>query len=138
MRVVGVLIAVTALACNAQAQVSRHEPACRAEHNGEELVTRIVFPDGYTVEAPWHVTARASAGRSATITAVLDHIIETRPLSRSRLLTELPGRIQMTFHGQTMGDLLSEAAEVWCSTVMHSRSPRFEPSVEPPPSNQIT
>jgi hypothetical protein len=139
MRVLGVMFAAIATACSAQAQVSQREPACRAERSGDELVTRIVFPDGYTVEAPWRVTAVATVAHGATITAVLDHIVETRPLSDAPQMTELPDAIQMTFRGRTMTDLLSEAAQVWCSTVLHTRpaQPEFYDD-DPPQPNRIT
>jgi len=139
MRVPGVMFAAIVTACSAQAQVSQREPACRAERSGEELVTRIVFPDGYTVEGPWRVTGVATAAQGSTITAVLDHIVETRPLSDARQTTELPGAIQMTFRGRTMNDLLNEAAQVWCSTVLHTRpSERQFLDDEAPQPNRIT
>jgi hypothetical protein len=138
MRILGVMFAAIATACSAQPQVGL-EPGCRAERSGNELVTRMEFSDGYAVEGPWRVTGIATAGHGSTITAVLDHIVETRPLSDTPRMTELPSAIQVTFRGRTMNDLLSDAAQMWCTTVLHTRP--AHPDVydaNPPQQNRIT
>jgi hypothetical protein len=126
MRVVGVA-SVLLIACSAQAQVAQRGPVCQAELNGEQLITRLHFPDGYTFEGPWHIKSDVKPG-SKSISAVLDHIVETRPLSGERQMIELPSTIRMTFTGRTMDDVLDQAASVWCETVTKAR-PRA-PSVE--------
>jgi hypothetical protein len=131
------MIAAMVTACSAQAQVSQ-EPACGAEHRGNELVTRIVFPDGYTVEGPWRITGVASAGREASVTAVLEHIVETSRSSDTSQTTALPGAIRVTFRGRTMNDLLGVAARVWCSTVLHTRPGAPTSTFEPlPPARMM-
>lgn len=137
MRVVAVVAATLLLAGVAEAQiVVNNGAACRAEHSGEELLTKIVFPDGYTVEAPWHVTGVVKTAKKTDITAVLDHIIETRPVNAKRELVELPGPVQMTFSGRSLSALLNEAANLWCATVLKVRpvSPpmKAEPGVASP------
>lgn len=139
MRVVAVVTALL-LAGVAEAQtVAKNGAACRAEHSGEELLTKIVFPDGYTVEAPWHVTGVVKAAGKTNITAVLDHIIETRPVSAKRELVELPGPVQMTFSGRTLSALLNEAANLWCATVLKVRpiSPPITSQRHEAPPNRI-
>lgn len=132
MRVVGVATALLLMACGAEAQVAHREPVCQAVREGENLITRVHFPDGYSVEGPWHVTETVRTG-SKSISAVLDRIVETRPLSGTRETTALPAAIQMTFSGPTMDDVLAEAASVWCRTVLQARPiPRVPPASDEP------
>ena len=135
MRGLGVA-SVLLVACSAQAQVAQRGPVCQAELNGEQLITRLHFPDGYTFEGPWHVKSTVKPG-SKSIAAVLDHIVETRPLSGKREMIELPSSIHMTFTGRSMDDVLDQAAAVWCETVTKARprAPSVEDDilVEPPP-----
>lgn len=136
MRTVGAAIALMLVACGAEAQVAR-EPVCQAEREGEALITRVNFPDGYSVEGPWHITDSFKPG-VRRVSAVLDHIVETRPLSGKRETTVLPGAIEMTFSGPTMADVLAEAASVWCQTVLQARplAPP-QPTFDRPVPNKI-
>lgn len=137
MRVVGVTTVLLLIACGAEAQVAQREPVCQAVREGEALITRVDFPDGYSVEGPWHVTETVKTG-SRSISAVLNHIVETRPLSGKREKTALPAAIQMTFTGPTMNDVLAEAASVWCKTVLQARPiPRVAPASDGPVPNKI-
>lgn len=137
MRVVGVAALVLLVACGAEAQVAQREPVCQAVRVGEDLITRVSFPDGYLVEGPWHVTETVRSG-SRSISAILDHIVEIRPLSGRRETTSLPEAIKMTFRGPTMDDVLAEAASVWCETVLHSRPVPGAPEVwDQPVPNKI-
>ena len=115
------------MACGADAQVAQREPVCFAERSGAALITRVSFPDGYSVEGSWQITEMVKPG-TRTVSAVLDHIIETRPLSGARQSMALPHVIEMTFSGPTMDDVLEEAATVWCETVLQAR-----PLPAPPP-----
>lgn len=136
MRVVVVVVTALLLAGVAEAQVIRNAPTCKADQSGQELVTRIVFPDGYSVEGPWRVTDVVHSGRSTTLTAVLDHIIETSPASSRREHVALPGPIQMKFTGRSMDELLNEAASLWCVTVLKARPASPAEAVEPGPVSQ--
>jgi hypothetical protein len=136
MRVVGVA-AVVLMACSAQAQVASREPVCQAERHGPQMITRVHFPDGYSVEGPWKVKDLVKPG-SRSVSAVLDRIVETKPLSGKREMTQLPGAIQMTFSGQTMDDVLAEAASMWCETVVSARpNPRAHMAAEQPVQNPV-
>lgn len=117
----GVVFALLAAACSAEAQVAEVEPQCVAEQRGRALITQIHFPDGYVVEGPWHITGTRTAGSS--VTAELDHIIERRPGGHPMQRTALPGPITMTFRGKTRDAVLAEAASVWCTTVLAVQPP---------------
>jgi hypothetical protein len=102
----------------ASAQNSRSAPLCKADQAGKILLTSIEYNDGYKVEAPWRViTTQKSKDGNQQMRAILDHIIETKPLSKKRQLTPLPGAIEMTFRGTNNNVMLREAADIWCSTV---------------------
>jgi hypothetical protein len=102
----------------AHAQGSRSAPVCKADQAGKILLTSIEYDDGYKVEAPWRVIAtQKSKDGNQRMRAVLDHIIETKPVTHQRQLTALPSAIEMTFRGTNNNVILREAAEVWCSTV---------------------
>jgi hypothetical protein len=109
-------------ASSVQAQVGDRTPTCRAERLGEALITRIEYPDGYRVEGPWRITRDTRAGSLSTIQAVLDRIVEFRPLTSTQQMTSLPSAIEMTFRGRSPVALLEEAANVWCVTVMKARA----------------
>ncbi|MGQ0815625.1 MAG: hypothetical protein ACT4O1_14415 [Gemmatimonadota bacterium] len=121
MRFGGVAAAVLMMTGALQAQVALQSPVCRAEQSGEELITRITYSDGYTVEGPWRITGMVRNSAGSSLTAVLDQIVETRALQAGRQATALPGAIEMTFHGKTLDEALDEAARVWCSTVLRAR-----------------
>ena len=122
MRVV-VAVAVALFAAGPVAAQSRQDaPACRAARNGDEIVTRIVYPDGYAVEGPWRVKAsRSGVSSSLTLTAILRNIVEIPANSAERRSTPLRSAIEMTFTGESIDDVLTEAAHVWCVTVMRVR-----------------
>jgi hypothetical protein len=123
MRVAGAWAAVLVVTASAQAQVSQKEPICRALRQGEALITKIQFADGYIVEGPWRVVAQTQSGGTTAVKAVLYQIIETEPLSGKRQTTALPDAVEMTFRGDTSLDLLDTAANLWCATVMKARPP---------------
>ena len=140
MRAVAVVMAAMLGATGvANAQVARNTPVCRADRTGPDLVTRIIFPDGYVVEGPWRVTGVVKSSTSTSMTAVLNHIVETTELSPQRQLVDLPGPVQMTFSGRSMTDVLTEAANVWCATVIKARpgTPPASADASPPSPNRI-
>ena len=104
-------------AVNANAQLARSEPVCKADQAGNVLVTTIQYDDGYRVDGPWRVSSAGRKRGVSRITATLDHIVETDPFTNKRQLTPLPGPIEMTFEANSSGRLLEEAASVWCETV---------------------
>jgi hypothetical protein len=122
MRMAGAWAAVLIGAASLEAQTPQNAAACRAERRGEALITKIEYADGYSVEGPWRVTEDVRAGRATTVRAVLDRIVETRPLTSTRHMTALPTAIEMTFRGRSPSDLLDEAANLWCVTVMKARA----------------
>ena len=126
MKVLGIAV-ILLVASSAQAQVAPRGQVCQAELQGEQMITRLHFPDGYTFEGPWHLKTVVKPD-SKSIAAVLDHIVETKPLSGKRSMIELPSSIQMTFTGRTIDEVLDNAAAAWCETVTKAR-PRA-PSVE--------
>jgi hypothetical protein len=92
--------------------------ACKANQAGKLLMTIAEYTNGYKVEAPWRVLNTQAVQRGATrVTATLDHIIETDPVSGKKKLTPLPGEIEMTFDGESSGLMLEHAADIWCATV---------------------
>jgi hypothetical protein len=130
MRVAGAFIAVLIAGSSLQAQEQDQAPICQAERRGESLITRIEYPDGYKVEGPWRITSDLQAGTMSTVRAVLDHIVEFKPLTSTQQMTALPSAIEMTFRGTSLNALLEEAANVWCITVMKARASLDSPSVK--------
>ncbi len=123
--IMAAVVVLTAWAGAASAQSSRGEAICKADQAGKILLTSVEYRDGYKVEAPWRVIAtRKATDGGQRMTAVLDHIIETNPLTEKRQLTPLPGAIEMTFSGVNNHVVLREAADVWCSTVAKALAAR--------------
>lgn len=125
--VVAVVLFVGSREVSAQSKTSA--ATCHADRDGEDLITKIEYPDGYTVEGPWRVTATATEkGAATTVTAELDHIVEIQAISREQHRTPLPGIVEMTFRGNSVSELLNEAANVWCATVIHARPKAPQPA----------
>lgn len=123
MRTIMLAVMLAAAAASASAQTPRSGGTCRANQSGGVLLTSVEYADGYRVEAPWRVlSSQVDRNGSATMTATLDHIIETNPATGKRQRTPLPGTIEMTFEGATGVLMLREAADVWCSTVAKALS----------------
>lgn len=101
-------------------------PACSGELDGEVLTTTIKFPDGYAVEAPWDVLASRSTsagGAAGHVMAVhLDHIVEHDGLTGQATTTPFPSPIETTFEGATVDEVIYQAAQVWCMTVLRVRA----------------
>jgi hypothetical protein len=123
MRTIIIAVMLTAAAASASAQTPRSAGTCRANQSGGVLLTSVEYADGYRVEAPWRVlSSQVARNGNASMTATLDHIIETNPATGKRHRTPLPGTIEMTFEGENGVLLLREAADVWCSTVAKALS----------------
>jgi len=122
MRMAGAWVAVVLAASALQAQEMEPSPTCRAERNGSALTTRIQYSDGYRVDAPWRIMEDSRAGATSIVRAVLDRVIEFEPLTSTQQITSLPSAIVVTFRGTSAVDLLEEAANVWCMTVMKARA----------------
>ena len=119
MRTMITAILLMSFAAAAEAQNSPEGgAACKASHSGKLLMTTAQYNSGYRVEAPWRVIRNSAIQRGTTrVTATLDHIIETDPVTGKRKRTALPGQIEMTFRGESSGLMLENAADIWCSTV---------------------
>jgi hypothetical protein len=136
MRTLGVLSFLLVAASAVQAQGAAKSPTCHAVRKGQDLITRIEFPDGYSVEGPWHVKSLISAGSGSTLTAVLDHIVESRPFTTGGpQTTALPAAIEISFKGSNMDRILNEAADLWCMTVLRARP--LSPSMSAPDENAL-
>ena len=126
MRTFLTAVMLTAMAGSAQAQ-SRGDGTCKANQSGDILLTSVEYESGYKVEAPWKVLSTQGARQGPIrMVAVVDHIIETNPVTRKRQLTALPGAIEMTFQGDNSEIMLREAADVWCSTVAKALGARTQ------------
>ena len=124
MRTLILVVLLSATAASASAQSPRSDGTCKADHNGNVLLTSVEYTDGYRVEAPWRVKASNTEKQVTSVTAELDHIIETNPATGKRHRTPLPGTIEMTFEAANSKLLLREAADIWCSTVAKALSAR--------------
>jgi hypothetical protein len=125
MRTIIAAILLMSVAATADAQTSPDgEAACKANQNGKLLVTTAEYTNGYKVEAPWRVLTITTQTRGARMTATLDYIIETDPVTGKRQRTALPGPIEMTFNGENSGTMLEHAAGIWCATVAKALAAR--------------
>src|SRR5690606_30058943 len=93
---------------------------------GDRLTTTITFPNGYTVEGPWHVSGNRPVSledgtRGVAINASLDRIIEVEPGTGQRVTTPFPEPIETTFDGQNEQQLVERAAQIWCLTVIRAQ-----------------
>jgi hypothetical protein len=126
MRTIITAVLLMSFVAAAEAQNSPDgEMACKADRTGRLLLTKAEYQNGYVVEAPWRVVAtRSVQSGAARLTATLDHIVETDPISGKRKRTALPGTIEMTFNGPNTNSMLRNAADVWCATVSKALAAR--------------
>jgi hypothetical protein len=104
------------------------EPSCKARLSGRLLTTTIKFENGYGMEAPWQVlqTQRAFLSEDRSILLVdltLDRIVEFDEITGHRSTTALPQPVQVRVEGVSDTDVVSEAADTWCSSVLKARGP---------------
>jgi hypothetical protein len=139
MRTMIAAVLVTMVAGSASAQDARTGGTCKANQSGNVLLTSIEYDDGYKVVAPWRVLSSGkSRNGSAQVTAIVDHIIETDPVTRKQKHTPLPGAIELTFQGQNSTLMLREAADIWCSTVEKAMGARAsDPTIRAPRSRVV-
>lgn len=129
MRTLLKLFAALALAAPAglHAQMAANDaPSCRASIDGGSLLTVIQFPDGSSVAAPWHVLGARPAdledgARGLRMGARLERIVEVDP-GGYRHSTPFPQPIDVTFEGHNRNELISNAAQVWCMSVLRARA----------------
>lgn len=108
------------------AQTPNDPPACRGDMDGDRLTTTIEFADGYAVEAPWQVrynrTARLDNGAEGIeVGASLDRIVEVDPRTGERVTTPFPEPIETTFRADNERELIHQAAQIWCLTVLRAQ-----------------
>ncbi len=132
-----IMLAVLLTATAASAQTPREGGTCKADRAGNILLTSVEYADGYKVEAPWRVKALRAEQAGASLTAELDHIIETNPATGKRHRTPLPGTIELTFEGASNALLLREAADIWCATVAKALSARATDIPSRAPTNRV-
>ena len=138
MRTIIAAILLTSIAATASAQASPEgEAACKANHNGNLLLTTAEYTNGYKVEAPWRVLTSTTQTRNARVTATLEYIVETDPVTGKRQRTPLTGPFEMTFNGETSGSMLEHAADVWCSTVAKAMAARSLDTVSRVAQNRV-
>jgi hypothetical protein len=123
-RVIALLLAL--LPAAAAAQDSATQPTCKADRTGDQLLTTVNYPDGFTVEAPWRildVRAGVSTGdRNISVLASLDRVIEYNPVRKERVATPFPSSVEIVFEADSEDGILETAAQVWCATVAKVRS----------------
>ena len=89
--IAAILLVSVAATANAQASPDG-EAACKANHSGNLLLTTAEYTNGYKVEAPWRVLSSTTQTRRARVTATLEYIVETDPVTGKRQRTALPAR----------------------------------------------
>ncbi|HWV57875.1 MAG TPA: hypothetical protein VNZ57_10515 [Longimicrobiales bacterium] len=127
--VLGLLIAVQGLFAQ---QSGERIATCRATLDGQQLTTVIEFSNGYHVVGPWRVMAtrdrRLNGDSGIAIDARLDRVIERNPGTDRDVTTPFPHPVQTSFEGATEQDLVTKAAEIWCTTVLRVQETQTSPS----------
>lgn len=108
------------------AQAQEQAPACRADMQGDQLITTIEFADGYAVQAPWDVEYSRPATlqngeEGIEVGASLDRIIEVDPATGERVVTPFPEPIETSFQAANEQELIYRAAQIWCLTVLKAQ-----------------
>jgi hypothetical protein len=138
-----VLILALALAPGvALAQNSTTHPTCKADRQGDRLITTVNYPDGFSVEAPWRILdirAGVSTGnRNIAVLASLDRVIEYNPVSKERISTPFPASVEIVFEADSEDGILEAAAQVWCATVAKVRGSIPGRVEKAPPAVRVT
>lgn len=97
------------------------DQACRGNLEGDVLHTTIVFDDGSRLIGPWRVMHTEGAPAAHRLAAVLHRVIEVDSKGAQRT-TAFPQGVAVLFEGRTQRDLIDNAAQVWCSTVLKARA----------------
>lgn len=113
------------------------EEACRGNLQGDVLHTTIVFDDGSRLIGPWQVMHTEGAPAAHRLAAVLHRVIEVDSRGAQRT-TAFPQGVAVLFEGRTQRDLIDNAAQVWCSTVLKARASSRQRSNIMPAAARIT
>lgn len=114
-------------------------PACKAELVGSDLLTRVELPTGMVIEGPWRIVHRGDlhAGEERFIVfAQLDHFVERDALTGDRVVVPFPEPIRLAFEGPSQLELIRNAAQTWCITVMRAQQNRTHDRIPPDQKNQ--
>jgi hypothetical protein len=131
------LVFATALAAFPGAPQVGAAQACRGNLQGDELHTMIEFDDGSRLIGPWQVMHTEGAPAAHRVAAVLDRVIEV-DREGARRTTAFPHRIAVLFEGRTESDLVDNAAQVWCQTVLKAKAGSRRSTDFTPPGTRIT
>lgn len=127
------LVFATALAAFPGAPDAPEDRTCHGDLQGNVLKTTIEFEDGSRLIGPWRVAHQRNGEPAHRVTAVLDRVIEVDGAGALRTMP-FPHGIAVLFEGRSERDMIENAAQVWCSTVLRARRAQ-EPavwSVDPP------
>lgn len=97
---------------------------CRAELKGVNLLTVMELPSGIVVEAPWQIIHRGvdeARVKRFVVFATLDRVIEKDEITGARKIVPFPEPIRLGFEGNTHEEVVENAAQVWCVTVMRAQ-----------------
>lgn len=102
------------------------DPACHAELKGQWLTTTIEFTDGYRLQAPWKVLSSQrldTRGSMQSIVAdlLLENLIEGDVITGEQQATPLMQPIRLRLEAQTEPELVLQAAQTWCVTVIQAQ-----------------
>ena len=131
------LIFTLALSAFPVASLSNTDEACRGNLQGDVLHTTIVFDDGSRLIGPWQVMHTEGAPAAHRLAAVLHRVIEVDSRGAERT-TAFPQGVAVLFEGRTQRDLIDNAAQVWCSTVLKARESSRRRSNVMPAAARIT
>ena len=133
------LVAAITLAATATTPADQAPVDCSGSLLGDELTTTAEFKDGYALVAPWKVVHAGAAERtpgvrSRVFDVHLDRVIERESSGRS-VTTPFPAPVETTFEGKSEDDLVFQAAQVWCVTVIKVKAQGVElvPEATRPP-----
>jgi hypothetical protein len=99
-------------------------PICRADMLGDVLTTQVEFADGFIVEGPWRIITKSTvtAGEGGQIVAaILERFVEIDPVTDQTRISHFREGVALTFRGRTQEELVAQAAQIWCSTVLRSQ-----------------
>jgi len=136
------ILALALLPGVALAQDTNGSPTCKADRQGDRLITTVNYPDGFSVEAPWRildVRAGVSTGnRNIAVLASLDRVIEYNPVRKERISTPFPASVEIVFEADSEDGILEAAAQVWCATVAKVRGSIPGRVEKAPPAARVT
>jgi hypothetical protein len=136
------ILALALVPSVALAQDTNGHPTCKADRQGDRLITTVDYPDGFSVEAPWRildVRAGVSTGnRNIAVLASLDRVIEYNPVRKERISTPFPASVEIVFEADSEDGILEAAAQVWCATVAKVRGSIPGRVEKAPPAARVT